>query len=293
MSGIYSRLSTIRLLLRRKTLLVTLRIEVADRVAKTIAPMFAKNREKLYLTHNAGFFSCLSVALNSVVENPPLSISARFGMRLYKAHLFTDPWKYYFKPPQLHNQENQFSPPPSIRLIPAKDWWWRRYEALPIIDVSLYIEMYFAPSDRVRAKMIESKNTYNLEPSKTIGVHYRGTDKLTEFSITGIEEYIRNVSEIISQVPNHKILLQTDDYVAYQKFFAIYGERMITFDQPTSPTSGIGLHYLGNRNPVEDTVKYFSTTLILSQCDYLITHTGNGALWEILYRGNNVKVIQL
>jgi len=289
---VYSRLLTIYFLLRRKTLLVTLRIEVADWVAKTIAPKFAKDREKLYLTHNAGFFSCLSVALNSVVDNPPLSISARFGMRLYKEYLFSNPWNHYFESPDSCHHRKSHIPEVGAVNPSILDWWWCRYSALPLSEFHEMIDTYFYPSQSVLDRVETLKTQHEIKLTETIGIHYRGTDKVEEFSVTDLSNYIHEVEQILIDEPNHKILLQTDDFSAYNVFYERFSENMISIDPPIKSTSGVGLHYLGKRNPVKETINYFATVLILSKCDYLITHTGNGALWEHLYRGNSNRVTQ-
>jgi hypothetical protein len=285
-----SKVDTVFLLIARKTLRVTVRIAIADWVAKRVAPLFFSVSEKLYITHNAGFFSCTSVALNSIVREPPLSVSARFGMRLYKPHLFSDPWSHYFMKPDLTNVKlpkiDQSTPPPL-------DWWWRKYSELPLSETQLYLLAYFRPSSRVLAKVEEVLDQFDLDYSKIIGVHYRGTDKAQELDTIEVDFYFHELDQILAIEPDHRILLQTDDYAIVGSFLRRYGDRVVIIDHPIKSSEGVGLHYLGKRNPVEDTIQYLSIILILSKCDYLITHTGNGALWEVLYRGSDFRVTQL
>lgn len=287
-----NKIATTLSLIKRKTLLVTIRIAIADWVAKRIAPIFSNRSQRLFLTHNAGFFSCASVALNSVVKKPPSSISARFGMRLYKKHLFDDPWSDYFNKP-IFGENNKNSPSGVVIMNNAVDEWWRyRYSDLPLEEIQSFLNTYFTPSKKVLNKMQMLIDEHNINLSTSIGIHYRGTDKAEELNLVDVDEYFVRIGEILADKPIHKIILQTDDYFVFQQFLNKYGEKLIAIDRPISSPLGVGLHYLGKRNPIEDTIKFFSISLILSKCDYLITHTGNGALWENLYRGNGNNVTQ-
>ena len=39
--------------------------------------------------------------------------------------------------------------------------------------------------------------------------------------------------------------------------------------------------------------KFFAAVFCLSKCKHLITHSGNGSFWAVLYRGNTENVYQI
>jgi hypothetical protein len=276
---------------KRKVLLVEIKLAVAHKVTDLVKPWLGKSNKTYFLLHNAGLFSCASVAMQEIVKKEYTKISARFGMRLYKKFLFSNPWNFYFK---------KYSSWVSISESPLKlenwhpiNWWAEDYSLLPFRSTDLIVKKYFNPSQRVLIKKKELVTKYMIDTSQTIGVHYRGTDKFQEIDLTPLKIYAKVLTELLGLNPTFKVLIQTDDFKAQKFFRDMFGERSIVIDELKTTVGKVGMHYMTSRNPKQSTINYFASVLILSECKYLVTHTGNGALWEVLYRGNSENVTQL
>ena len=98
------------------------------------------------------------------------------------------------------------------------------------------------------------------------------------------QEEIDEINKQIVKFPNHKILLQTDDIKVQNYLNVYYKEKVFYFSEIEPSKSKIGSHNLSKKDPILFTQTYLATVLILSESEILITHTGNGALWEFIIR---------
>lgn len=134
---------------------------------------------------------------------------------------------------------------------------------------------------------------YSLNPENLLGIHYRGTDKAKEIVPPHLAIVLRDAQEILLTNPGLKVLVQTDDLRAQEYFSSNLGDFSITINELKTSFGSVGAHYRSSaRHNAISVVDYLATVQILSKCAYLITHTGHGALWEVLYRGNTENVIQ-
>jgi hypothetical protein len=233
------------------------------------------------------------MALQEIVGRKYSKISARFGMRLYKRFLFSDPWKIYFSGISSLKMENEILPLEKTELWLPTSWWHEDYSLLPFSQTNVLVTQYFKPSRKVEAKKKQLISSYAIDRSKTIGVHFRGTDKSQDLVLTPLQTYAEVIGKLVRENPTYEVLIQTDDLDAQEFLVARFKDKSIVIDELKTNNGAIGMHFVSSKSPKRPTINYFASILILSECKYLVTHTGNGALWEVLYRGNSKNVVQL
>lgn len=156
-------------------------------------------------------------------------------------------------------------------------------------------DRFFNPSDLILERKNFLINKYKFDPQKTISVLYRGTDKGTELRLGSPVEYLNVVKNILKNNPDFKVLLQTDQTQVIQYFYEQLGDILITFEETPSTTSNKVIWSLMEQSDKDsiDWSQWFDAALrCVSECKYLVNHTGNVAFFANLYRGNVNKVYQ-
>jgi len=236
-----------------------------------------------YLVDNSGFFSIASKTCTDLmkIKTPVDNISLRFGALLQKKYFLEDPGLRFFN---TRTNDIRLEKKPYYDFGSPVDWWSLDYKNLPLPEFFLLIKQKFSVSeeiDLIREKLI---NKYNIEFDKIIAVHIRGTDKEKEISLKPVSYFIEEINKQVINFPNHKILLQTDDIKVQDYLNLYYKEKIFYFSEIEPSKSKIGSHNLSKKDPILFTQTYLATVLILSESKILITHTGNGALWEFIIR---------
>ena len=246
------------------------------------------------ITHNAGFFSCCSVKLNSIVDfinsNKclPDIVDSSKQFLFYKKDENTDITFDFFE----HYENVQV-----INIIDGIHYHWDHqfinYDNLDYKCITPLIKKYFSPSVKINEIVNNIENKYNIVHDNTIAVYYRGTDKYNETKLATFDEFYKQIIEIVNINTNIKILLQSDsagfiDYINDKNLKNI----VIINENKTSYTDkGIHLEQSPNTN-YYDMLNFLSTIIILSKCKYIICSSGNCSIWMMFYRENNKNVIQ-
>ena len=247
----------------------------------------------LKVTHNAGFFSCFGVRLMDIIrffnqnKTLPEYVDSSTQFIAYKDNLNDDLTDIIFKKNDLdikyienikfniYNNDDQFSD----------------YNEINFKYVNPFIEKYFSPSPIIEQRINYFIKNYNLNLEKTIGVFYRGNDKVSETNIGSYEIYLDKMYQLLSKNPDFKILIQTDDqdfinFCSGKIPFTCFNEIMRI---PNNPRHVV--HYY-IRNKIEFSINFLAVTKIMSMCNILITHSGDCGLWAVLYRQNTNNVSQ-
>jgi hypothetical protein len=156
-------------------------------------------------------------------------------------------------------------------------------------------DRFFGPSDLILERKNILIDKYKFDPQETISVLYRGTDKSTELQLGSPTEYLKVVKNILKDNPNFKVLLQTDQTQVIQYFYDQLGDILITFEETPSTASNKVIWSLMEQSGKDsiDWSQWFDAALrCVSDCKYLVNHTGNVAFFANLYRGNVNKVYQ-
>jgi|TARA_B100000085_G_scaffold101894_1_gene92752 hypothetical protein len=169
-----------------------------------------------------------------------------------------------------------------------------------LYDWDLYnqiVKRFFSPSDIVSSRKTTLLKKYfnDLDLKNVISVLYRGTDKGTEVRLASPEDYLKVVNELLKVTGAKKVLIQTDDGKVRDFFKSELGEKMISFQETqVSYTNLSVLDTIESKNgdPKDHQLWFDAALRIVSECGYLVNHTGNCALWANLYRGNTKNVFQ-
>jgi|LakMenEpi03Aug12_release.lakeMendotaPanAssembly.Ray.scaffolds.fasta_scaffold509827_1 hypothetical protein len=239
-----------------------------------------------YLLDNSGMFSIASKVCTDLmkVETRIDKVSMRFGAMLQKTFFFENPWQRYFcskgNDLRLEKSENYKD------IGYPVDWWGSSYIELPLHIFSLRVNQKFSVSKEVISIHEKLIAKYDLEFEKIIGVHIRGTDKVKEIEQSSLDVFITEIGKQLKKFPNHKVLLLTDDNKVQSFMKSYFKENIFCFNEIKPSKKISGSHNQLNKNPILFTQTYLAAVLILSRCAILITHTGNGALWEFIIRAN-------
>ena len=252
-------------------------------------------RDTYFLTYNAGLLSCSTTTLSDITASGRnvTKIKSNFGMSLYKKWLLRNNWKSYFQTsiqtasPQLASAESG-SHPKDIH-----DWWGKDYAALPFKDVLDAVGLYFRLSPKVVKFSDSFVEKYGINLEETIGVHYRGTDKQTEIETPSITEFISQTRLSMQEMTNPKILLLTDEPDIVLGFEAAFPGAVITIAELATPGGSLGAHTRDSKEPEVQGQIFLAILSLVSKCRKVVTHTGNGALWEVLFRGSTEGLRQI
>ena len=252
-------------------------------------------RDTYFLTYNAGLLSCSTVTLSDITASGRTvrKIKSNFGMSLYKKWLLRNNWKSFFQEP---TQTDLSKLPSAGSEVYPKDihaWWRKDYATIPIMAVRETVQSYFRLSPKVLKFSDSFVEKYEIALEETVGVHYRGTDKHTEIETPSLTEFILQTRQFMQQMANPKILLLTDEPEATQAFEASFPNAVITVNELSTPGGLLGAHNLDSKEPEVQGQIFLAILFLVSNCKKVVTHTGNGALWEVLFRGSTEGLKQI
>ena len=182
-------------------------------------------------------------------------------------------------------------------LYPIKYHWndqFLNYSLLDYSHISPLVKKYFSPSKIVNDIIYNMEKKYNLIYENICVLFYRGNDKITETALCQYDEYLQYADEIINKNPNILFLIQSDE------------SEFIEFMTNKFPNNSFYFKdEIRHMKKCNDTVdlkmpdtcydfskKYLAITIIMSKCKYIICGSGNCSIWIMLYRNNNINVVQ-
>jgi hypothetical protein len=245
-------------------------------------------RDTYFLTYNAGLMSCSTTTLSDITASgrKVKKIKSNFGMSLYKKWLLRNNWKSFFQTPTQADASKFAWPEGKTYPKDIHDWWVKDYADVPFSDLKETIDLYFRLSPKVVKLSDGFVEKYRINLAETIGVHYRGTDKQTEIETPSLTEFISQTRQFMQQMANPKILLLTDEPAVAIGFEAAFPNAVITITELSTPGGSIGAHILDSKEPEVQGQIFLAILSLVSKCKKVVTHTGNGALWEVLFRGS-------
>lgn len=248
---------------------------------------------ELYCLWNCGFYSNEFQVFNSLLTLLRHGIiPERIDYSLGYRHFKKDPNQDIY--PQFHkiNEEINLDLFSNIPLPDSNKCEFDLYR----FDIYNQIrDRFFNPSNIILERKNFLIDKYKFDPQKTISVLYRGTDKGTELKLASPTDYLKVVKRILKDNPNFKVLLQTDQTQVIQYFYDQLGDILITFEETPSTTSNKVIWSLMEQSDKDsiDWSQWFDAALrCVSECKYLVNHTGNVAFFANLYRGNIDNVFQ-
>lgn len=268
------------------------------------ASSYSKNIGTLSCRHHAGFFSICSVTLWGLID--------LFNQGVVPGNIdFSKTFKLYRNPQQVDNETDLypllFKPDTGITRTDLLNAWnaagcivrqdhHGHYREYPFAAYNLIVQRYFSLNDAVLRIAADLRDKYRLEPSKTIAVCYRGTDKHKEVKLAEPEAFLAQTEAVLQTHPHHRVLIQTDQQQVRSRFTEHFGDRCFYFDEMPVTEKAAGIHLretdLLGSNRFEHAMHLLAVTYQVSQCDIIVNHTGNVASWICLFRGSARRVHQ-
>jgi len=252
------------------------------------------NKNEFELIHDAGFFgTCTGTLKKLMVSYPrPSYIQPNWP----KSDRWRDPQQ---------NGKNLFLEyfTPSYNFDPMKLEAHRFFENSDVckdLNYSIlnpYIKNYFNLSDVVKKIKESLIKKYNIDFRNTLVLYYRGTDKWIEVTPIHIDCFIDAAKEILEKHDNLRVLVQTDEESVRSRCLKEFGKRAFFIEELPVTDTNKGMHEM---SPLERGISNFefgatflAATSIMSECEYVVTSTGNIGVWICLFRGNANNVVQI
>jgi hypothetical protein len=253
---------------------------------------------ELTIAHNAGFFSCCSVQLHEIIcffnthKRLPSSVDSSDVFGSYKVNYNDskeDISKLLFD--YMSSQNIEFD-----NIIDYSHYnQYKPYNKLDLNKINPFIEKYFSPTKEVSDYIDFLEQKYNIDYDNTASVFYRGNDKVTETVLGSYSEYFSKCQEIYNKNNNIKFLIQTDELEFRDEFKNNFANSFFLEEMPCiNKNTDFAIHHIIKpRERLKFAQKILSTTIIVSKCKHLVTHSGNCGMWAVLFRGNVKNVHQL
>lgn len=247
---------------------------------------FQQSKGILKINTGVGIFSCCTMRLEEILRyfntyhSTPIMVDSQEQFGFYKDGLDLDISQ------DLFTTRNDLHIPwigKSISITDSLDeQQFSNYRDLNFKEITPFIEKYFSPSQFVLEKMAYLKITNQIDLNNTCVIRFRGTDKQAETVQPSFEEVLKKALALKIQNPTLRFAIQTDDPDFRSFIFGALGNDSFTIEQ--MPWSG----WDGSK----DCIDFYASMLLCSQCRYIITTSGNGELWMMLFRGHANGVYQ-
>ncbi len=252
------------------------------------------SKKILKVIHNAGFFSCMTIRLQDIFSfmrehnSYPDLIDSSSQFQFFKSEAHIDISKYYIK-------ENDIEIPfiiPNIAKHDCMSIQFDDYRKIDFENVKPIIDKYFSLGDLVIEKKEQLKSKYNL--TDYIGVFYRGNDKRIEMELASYDSFINKIKQIRALEPDLPIYTLPDE-CSFLAALKDNFDNVIAFDE----TPCIDKHdsNMMFEMPIDKRSEYGAIynacVSLMAESKHLITHSGNGGLWSVLYRNNANNVHQI
>lgn len=247
--------------------------------------------------HNAGFFSNCTVTLWHLAQ------LQRDRNELPAQVDFSAAFSAYRNPAQQHNSIDLYplffackdDAAPITAPIPTVKHHGL-YRFLDHARLAPVLQRYFHPSAAALEIERHLLSKYRIDLHKTIAVVYRGTDKGIEVRLADPQAYLRATQALLARHPDHRVLIQTDEWAVRQLFLQTFGERCFALEEMPVSQDGVVVHDLDDQALRMDRSQFgvllVAVTHLLAQAAYVVNHTGNMALWIALYRGHAQGMVQ-
>jgi hypothetical protein len=247
--------------------------------------------------HDSGLYSNVTTALHDVLVLHHAGITVRkidfsAGMTFFKDDIGKDVYPLFFEA----SRERGTALPADLTFN-AYDVH-KVYKRLPLQALSKAADVLFKPSPTVFNVAQEIVKAAGVEPTRTIAICYRGTNKGKEVSLAPIDHYIA-VVENIGKVTGiyFDILIQTDQAQARQAIMDRFGPRVRFFKDLPVTTGSTPIHKLEFGTEVTLTredfaIRMMAAVVVMSQCAFVVTHSGNIGAWIAILRGSTQNLYQ-
>ena len=237
------------------------------------------------ITNGSGIFSCCTVRLEKILEyfnhlhKTPFLVDSSEQFSDYKnededvsSELFAVNNEIHIswsgRPLHITNSldEQQFS----------------SYANLNFNDINPFIKKYFSPTALIKNAMNNLAHCSHFDPENTCVIRFRGTDKELETIQPSYEEMLRKALALKASHPNLRFAVQTDESKFRQYIFDALGDACFLVEHAEQ----------NNYRSSQNYINFYASILLLSKSKFIITTSGNGELWMMLFRGHTNGVSQ-
>lgn len=262
---------------------------------------------KLMITHGqAGFFSCSTIAMQDIViwsrehKKLPDIVDRHQQYAHYKVWALDSLIGHFF----LENDNP----------IDCKEWFeltndftrelqYVDYRTLNFNMLNQFRDKYFAPSKYVSEIFTNLIRKYDIDFSNTCAVVFRGNDKQREMQIAPYSEFIHKAQEVNDSIFKMKGLSDTkgmryfvlpDETEFLQAFTQSVPNSFCPSEVAHMPKQDSAVFYETPKpDRANQAANFLAALIVASRCKHLIIHSGNVALWSVIYRGNCDNVHQI
>lgn len=260
---------------------------------------FTFKNGNIIITQSAGFFSCVSVRLDAIIQyynrfnSLPHIVDSTQQFKLYKLygqeHLNIVP-DYFLNPDDIQNTFilNEF-------ILYKENFQGKNYKEINYTPILPFVKKYFSPTKEITDTIIYMEQKYNLDYNNICVLFYRGLDKVTEFPIPTYNDVIQKANEIKTENPNIKFVLQSDEIEFIDAAFAAFPDSIVFRDEirtSNRKNSSVDLIYREKNENYFYSKLFLAIVLIMSKARFVVCNTGNISLWICLFRGNAENVSQ-
>lgn len=250
---------------------------------------------KLVVTHDAGFFSCCTIRLQSIIKffNEtgilPVVDSSRQWSNYKDDKEYSDITDKLFKTKNTTIEKKEI-----VFNFDGKEDQFGDYSLINYNDLVFFVDKYFSLADNVVEKTNYYINKYDINLEETISVIYRGNDKGSEIHLPSFESYLNKLNDIIKHYPQKKILIQTDENEFCDFMLSKFPDAIVIQELKRINRYHTAIQFV---TPIGEkfnlAINFLSVLFLISQTSVVLTNKGNVGLWCCLYRGNknNVYII--
>lgn len=252
---------------------------------------------ELFVFHDSGLFSCLSVTLWCICDllalgYMPRKINFSGTFSAYKDALDVDIYSRLFETNIDENFISEILKNPKSRF--KRFDHHGDYGGFDSELHSLLVRTYLQLNETVvgRAQLMRSR--YIIPEQRYVGVCIRGTDKSVEVPPTDSALYIEITESLLSRGLVDRILIQTDQAQICNLFKGYFGSICDVIEDLPRTNGRIVVHKSkeldGQR--VDFARNMLAAVSIISTMPYVVTHSGNVGAWIVLMRGSSENVWQ-
>lgn len=261
-----------------------------------------EGQSKLLVTHNAGFFSCSTIALQDIViwsrehKRLPDMVDRHQQYMHYKTWAHQTLIGHFFEETDADIDCSEW-----FELSENRELQYVDYRTLNFPMLSQFRDKYFAPSKYVKSVISEYERKHNIDYDNTCAVVYRGNDKARETTIAPYSEFIHKAQEVNNSLFKMKGLADKDglqyivlpDETEFLEAFTQSVPNTKCFVRHMPKKDSAVFYELPLPERANQAADFLAALILASRCKHLIVHSGNVALWSVIYRGNCDNVHQI
>lgn len=251
---------------------------------------------KLVVIHNAGFFSCSSIALMDILiyfngnQYMPEQVDRSAQYSHYKKVATENLIPFYF----LERHTKITYSEPVLMMNGEGDFQYMDYRLINFKGLQPFLYKFFQPGQFVLDTLHHFEWKYQIDYENTCAVFYRANDKARETVIAPYESFIEKAQQVLDENPSVQFLVQPDETEFLEAFYAHFPDNTFHIEETphmSKKDSCIPFEMAQNER-AEYGARYFAAVMMISKCKHIILHSGNGAWWAVAYRGHGNNIHQ-